>query len=371
MTIPLTDLKAQYLSIKNEIDQAVSSVLMNTQFIIGPEVKALEKEVAAYCGTGYGVGVASGTDALELALIACGIKTEDEVITTPFTFGATTETITRCGAKPVFADIDPKTYNINVNQIESKITKKTKALLPVQLFGQASDMDSILAIAKKHNLKVIEDCAQSFGAKYRNKMTGSFGDAGCFSFFPSKVLGCYGDGGMVLTSNTEISEKVTMLRNHGTKQKYYHEMNGFNSRLDELQAAILRVKLRHINDWIKLRQQKSMLYNQLFSKIEGVEYPYIAPGNDHVFNYFNIRVNRPNIDRDAVIKYLNSKGISTAVYYPLSLHLQPVYKEFGYKTGDFPESEKAQAEIISLPIYAELKDEDISYIVNAVKESMG
>jgi len=354
MKIPLVDLKAQYKSIKNEIDDAVQRVLESTQFILGQEVKAFESEIAAYCQTKFAVGVASGTDALQLALLACGIKPGDEVITTPFTFIATTEAITQCGAIPVFVDIDLTTCNINPAKIEPKITEKTRAILPVHLYGQPADMDPILELGRRYNLKVIEDCAQAMGAKYRGKMVGSLGDVGCLSFFPSKVLGAYGDGGMVVTSNPEIAEIVAMLRNHGSKEKYYHLIPGFNSRLDELQAAVLRVKLRHLDAWIELRRQKASLYNKLFSQIDGISLPYIAPDSYHVFNYYTIRLQNQRINRDALRAYLSSKGIATAIYYPLGLYLQEVYRGLGYGAGDFPESNRAQEQVLSLPIYPEL-----------------
>ena len=363
MEIPLVDLNAQYKSIKNEIDDAIRRVIENTQFILGPENKALESEVASYCGTKYAVGVASGTDALQLALLACGIKPGDKVITTPFTFIATTEAITRCGATPVFVDIDPKTCNINSEKIESKITEKTGAILPVHLYGQPVDMDPILELGKKYNLKIIEDCAQALGARYRNKSVGSLGDVGCLSFFPSKVLGAYGDGGMVVTSNPEIAEKITMLRNHGCHQKYYHLVSGFNSRLDELQAAILRVKLRYLDSWIALRQQKASLYTKLLDQIDGIYPPYIATGRYHVFNYYTIRLQ----NRSKLQNHLSARGIATAIYYPLSLHLQEVYKPLGYKAGDFPESEQAQEEVLSLPIYPELRNDEIQEIAEVIE----
>jgi dTDP-4-amino-4,6-dideoxygalactose transaminase len=369
MKIPLVDLKAQYGSIKTEIDNAIRSVIGNTQFILGPEVAAFESEIATYCETKFAVGVASGTDALLLALLACNIQPGDEVITTPFTFIATAEVITQCGALPVFVDIDPKTYNIDPTKIELKVTKKTRAIIPVHLYGQPADMDPILELGKKYNLKVIEDCAQALGAKYKGKKVGSLGDAGCLSFFPSKVLGAYGDGGMVVTNNPEIAEKVAMLRNHGCQQKYYHFMPGFNSRLDEFQAAILRVKLRHLDEWIELRRQKVSVYSRLFDQIDGVQPPYAAPDSHHVFNYYTIRLQNGKLNRDKLQPYLHSQGIATAIYYPLSLHLQQVYKSLGHKPGDFPESEKAQEEVLSLPIYPELGDDEIERIVGAIRSS--
>lgn len=367
MTIPLVDLKAQYSSIKGEIDEAIQKVIEEGQFILGPEVKAFEKEIASYCGTKFAISTASGTDALQLALLGCGIKPGDEVITTPFTFIATAETITQCGAISVFIDIDPKTYNIDPTKIESRITQRTKAILPVHLYGQSADMDPILKLSKKYSLEVIEDCAQALGAKYKGKKVGSLGDAGCLSFFPSKVLGAYGDGGMVVTNNPEIAEKVAMLRNHGCKEKYYHLVPGFNSRLDGLQAAILRVKLRHLDRWIEQRRQKASLYSKLLGEIEDVELPHTAPYAHHIFNYYTIRLKSPKVNRDKMREYLNSQGIGAAIYYPLSLHLQEVYKSLAHKMGDFPESERAQEQVLSLPMYPELEEEQVIAIAEAIK----
>jgi dTDP-4-amino-4,6-dideoxygalactose transaminase len=367
MKVPLVDLKAQYNSIKNQIDGAILKVLSEGQFILGPEVKALETEVAAFCGTRYAVGVASGTDALHLALLACGIKSGDEVITTPFTFVATTEVITHCGATPVFSDIAPGSFNIDPAGIERRLTEKTKAILPVHLYGQPAEMEPILKIARKHNLKVIEDCAQALGAGYGGRKVGSLGDAGCLSFFPSKLLGAYGDGGMVVTDNPEIAEKVEMLRNHGSHQKYYHLVPGFNSRLDEIQAAVLRVKLKYLSDWTMKRREKAARYTELLSKIEGIAAPLEAPRTLHAFNYYTIRVKS---GRDELQKSLDTKGVATAVYYPLSLHLQEVYRHLKYKSGDMPESERAEREVLSLPLYPELEDAQIREIVDIIKTFM-
>jgi len=370
VNIPLVALKAQYDSIKNEIDDAIWSVIENTQFILGPEVKTFESEIAAYCQTKFAIGVASGTDALQLALLTCDIKPGDEVITTPFTFIATAETIIQCGAIPIFVDIDPKTYNIDSRKIEPKITQRTRAILPVHLYGQPADMDPILELGKKYSLKVIEDCAQALGAEYKGKKVGSLGDVGCFSFFPSKVLGAYGDGGMVITNNPGIAEKVAMLRNHGCKQKYYHIISGFSSRLDELQAAILRVKLRHLDDWIQLRRLKASVYYRLFDQIDGIEPPYVVSDSYHVFNYYTIRLKNGKPNRDKLREYLNARGIVTAIYYPLSLHLQQVFKPLGYKPGDFPESEKAQEGVLSLPIYPELTEGQIEGVVEVIGQGV-
>lgn len=367
MKIPLVDLKAQYNPIKEEINAAIRKVIEGGQFILGPEVEALEEESAAYLGVRCAIGVASGTDALWLALLACGIGPGDEIITTPFTFIATAEAITQCGATPVFVDIDPKTYNIDPAGIEPKITKKTKAILPVHLYGQSANMGLILKLAKKYNLKVIEDGAQALGAEYKGRRVGSLGNAGCLSFFPSKVLGAYGDGGMVVTNTPEIAEKVAMLRNHGCQEKYYHLTPGFNSRLDELQAAVLRIKLRYLDEWIDQRRRNVELYSQLLGEVGGIELPYIAPDSYHIFNYYTIRLRNSRGDRDRLQEYLTSQGIATAIYYPLSLHLQKVYKHFGYELGDFPESECAQEEVLSLPIYPELREEQIEEIVGGIR----
>jgi dTDP-4-amino-4,6-dideoxygalactose transaminase len=368
MKIPLVDLKAQYSSIKQEIDEATRRLVEGGQFILGPEVKTFEEETAAFLGAKYAIGVASGTDALQLALLAGGIKPGDEVITTPFTFIATAETITQCGATPVFADIDPKTYNLDPKKIEPKITKKTKAVIPVHLYGQPADMAPILELSKKYSLKVIEDCAQALGAEYKGKKVGSLGDAACLSFFPSKVLGAYGDGGMVVTNNPQIAERVAMLRNHGCQERYYHLVPGFNSRLDELQAAILRVKLRYLHQWIEQRRQKASLYSKLLGKIEDVEPPYTAPYAHHIFNYYTIRLKNPKVRRDKLRQHLGAQGIATAIYYPLCLHLQEVYKSLAYKSGDFPESERAQEQVLSLPMYPELTDEQIETIAQAIRD---
>jgi len=382
MSIPMADLKAQYLSIKGEIDAAVRRVIENSQFILGPEVDAFEKEMAAYCGTAYAVGVASGTEALQLALLACGIGPGDEVITTPFTFIATAEAITQCGAVPVFVDIEPVTYNIDPELIEARITPRTRCILPVHLYGHPAGMDAIMAIAKKHNLKVIEDCAQALGAKYtspviarseatRQSKTGSLGHAGCLSFFPSKVLGAYGDGGMVVTNDASVAENLKMLRNHGARQKYYHLVPGFNSRLDGLQAAILRAKLKYLDKWIERRREKACLYAKYLGKIVGVSVPQETPGNYHCYNYYTVRLTGPKINREALQKGLSAKGVSSMIYYPVSLHLQTVYTAMGGKKGDFPVSERAQDEVLSLPIYPEMTGEQVMQVAAVLGECVG
>ncbi|MGB6874128.1 MAG: DegT/DnrJ/EryC1/StrS family aminotransferase [Dehalococcoidia bacterium] len=367
MTIPLVDLKAQYDSIKDELDAAIDRIVRSGQFILGSEVKAFEDEMAAYCGTKYAVGVASGTDALHLALLACGIKAGDEVITTPFTFIATAESIAKCGAKPVFVDIDPKTYNVDPAQIEYKISKKTKAILPVHLYGQPAAMERILHIARKYNLKVIEDCAQALGAEYKGKKVGSFGDAGCLSFFPAKNLGAYGDGGMVVTNDPKIAETVRILRVHGSKTTYQHVMHGFNSRLDALQAAILRVKLKHLDRWNELRRSKGALYTRLLSQVDGIEPPYFEKNCKSSCNYYTVHIKGSRLSRDELRKHLESKGIQTMVYYPLSLHLQEVYKYLKHKSGDFPQSKQAQEQVLTLPMYPELSEEQVEEVASEIK----
>ena len=371
MRIPLTDLRAQYSSIKDEIDAAIYRVLDHGQFILGPEVKAFEEEMAAYCGTKFAVGVASGTDALHLALLACGIKPGDEVITTPFTFIATAESIAKCGATPVFVDIEPRTYNIDPAKIEPKITPRTRAILPVHLYGQPAAMDPILELGRKYQLKVIEDCAQALGAEYKAKKVGSLGDAGCLSFFPAKNLGAYGDGGMVITNDSDIAEMVTMLRVHGSKASYQHVMHGFNSRLDAMQAAILRVKLKHLDRWNEQRRSKASLYTRLLSQIDGIEPPHVEEHNKSSCNYYTIRLVGSGLNRNELRKHLESKGIQTMVYYPLSLHLQEVYKSLGYKRGNLPQSEQAQEEVLSLPMYPELSEAQIEEVVGEIREFVG
>jgi dTDP-4-amino-4,6-dideoxygalactose transaminase len=357
--IPLVDLKAQYRSIKPEIDSAVEKVMESGNFILGSEVESFEKEITDYLDIPYAVGVASGTDALRLTLLACRVGPTDEVITTPFTFVATVEVIIQCGAKPVFADINPYTFNIDTDKIEDVITLKTKAILPVHLYGNSCNMDAIMDLAYAHNLDVIEDCAQALGSDHKGRKVGTFGTAGCFSFFPSKTLGCYGDGGLVTTKDKRVADKIKLFRNHGSLDKRNYEVMGFNSRLDELQVAILRVKLRYLDKWLLRRREIASMYSQLLG---------LHPSNrlsGHSFNYYTIRVK----ERDKLKEYLSERGIQTAIYYPMSLHLQPVYKYLGYKEGDFPESEKASKEVLSLPMYPELRDEDIERIVDCIKTS--
>ena len=363
MQVPLLDLKAQYATIKDEIKAAIDEVLESQYFILGPKVQQFEEEIAKYCNVQHAVGVASGSDALLLALMAIGVGYGDEVITTPYTFFAAAGSISRLGAKPVFVDIDAKTYNINPELIAEKITDKTKAIIPVHLYGQCADIYPILEIGKKYNLCIIEDAAQAIGAEYKGRKAGSMGDIGCLSFFPSKNLGGYGDGGMVITNNAELAEKIRVLRAHGAKPKYYHSLIGLNSRLDALQAAVLSVKLKYLDGWSKARGQNAENYNQLFSDTDVIT-PYVEPCNYHIYNQYVIRVSK----RDELQAFLKERNIGTAIYYPVSLHLQECYADLGYCKGDFPESEKAAQETLALPIYSELTKKQQTAVVNATKE---
>ena len=364
MKVPLLDLKAQFNPIKNEVMAAVEAVFESQQFINGPQVKELEKQIASYSGCKSGIGVSSGTDAILCALMALDIKAGDEVITTPFTFFATAGCIWRVGAKPVFVDIDLKTYNIDINKIEKAITKKTKAIMPVHLFGQVADMDPIMEIAKRHNLFVIEDAAQSIGASYKGKKAGSIGTVGCFSFFPSKNLGTAGDGGMIVTQDTALGERLEMMRGHGSKPKYFHQVVGGNFRLDTLQAAILLVKLKHLDNWSAGRRSNAAKYDNLLKDMHFIIRPHIEPHNVSIYNQYVIRVPK----RDELRKFLTEKEIGTEIYYPLSLHEQNCFKDLGHKKGDFPNSETAAAETVALPIYPELTSEQIKYVADSIKE---
>ncbi len=366
MKVVMTDLKAQYESIKDEIGAAIKQVIKESDFILGKQVNLLEEELGRYLGVKFAVGVASGTDALVLSLVALGIGHGDEVITTPFTFIATVESISRVGAKPVFCDIDDLTYNIDANKIHEKITKRSKAILPVHLYGLPCDMGKIMAIAKEYQLNVIEDCAQSFGSEYNDRKVGVLGDCGCFSFFPAKTLGCYGDGGMAVTNDEKIASGLKMLGNHGSSEKYFYSRHGFNSRLDTLQAAILRVKLKYVDTWINKRIENAKIYNECLSGASGITVPVIPTHSKHSFNYYTIRLKQ----RERVQNQLKAKGMATAIYYPLCLHLQEIYKDLSYRTGDFPVAEKAQEEVLSLPIYPELSKEQIQEVCFSVKEAL-
>jgi dTDP-4-amino-4,6-dideoxygalactose transaminase len=361
----MVDLKIQYDALKAEIDAAVLEVLRSTAFILGPQGKALEQAVAAYHGVKFAVGVASGTDALHLALRAADIGPGDEVITTPFTFIATAEAISYVGAVPVFVDIRPDTFNLDVSQIEARITKRTRAILPVHLYGQPADMGPLMEIARKHGLKVIEDCAQSFGADYRGKKTGSFGEFGCFSFFPSKNLGCYGDGGMVITDDAALAERLQSLRNHGSKVRYYHDEIGYNSRLDEVQAAVLNVKFKRIDAFNAGRRKNAARYNKLLA-VPGIQVPHEQADGSHVFHQYTLRVR----DRDDVKKRLDEAKVSSMIYYPVPLHLQAAYGDLNMKAGSLPQAEQAAREVLSLPMYPELTEAQVQSVADAVKKAL-
>jgi len=362
--VPMLDLGAQYRSIREEINAAIERVLISQHFILGPEVKALEQEVAQYCGRKFAVGVGSGTDALTLALCACGIGPGDEVIVPSFTFIATADCVSLLGATPVFVDIEPETFCIDPLQVARKISDRTKAIIPVHLYGQMADMDPILKLARAHNLLVIEDTAQAIGATYKGQKAASLGDVGCLSFFPSKNLGGYGDGGMVVTDSEELAKQLRSLRAHGTTKKYFSVRQGWNSRLDELQAAILRVKLGHLDEWSGARRSRAAYYDRLLQGIPGVERPKMAENREHVFHQYTVRV----AERDAVSKELAERGIPSTVYYPVPIHLQPIYDSLGYKQGDLPETERASREVLSLPVYPELTDLQIESVVASLAD---
>lgn len=361
--VPIADLRAQYHALRPEIDAAIARVLESGRFILGENVQRVEEEVAACCGARFGIGVASGTDALELSLAAAGITSGDEVITTPFTFGATTEVIVRLGAKPVYVDIDPDTYNIDVDAIERAITPRTRALLPVDLFGQMADRQALWRIAQEHGLYLINDSAQAIGAQQNGMPVAAVGHATALSFYPTKNLGAFGDGGIVLTNDEQIAQRVRQLRVHGAEGgAYLYAVPGYCSRLDEIQAAILRVKLRYLEEWNERRRQNARRYMELLQGTD-VVLPVTAPGNLHTYHQFTIR----HRQRDALQAYLKQHGIATAVYYPLPLHLQEAYRCLGYKRGDFPHAEHAAQEVLSLPVHPELSMEQIEYVTAMVR----
>jgi len=389
MRVPLLDLKEQYGKIKDEISLAIEEVVNSQCFILGPKVEELEREIAKYCGVRFAVGVASGSDALIISLRAIGVGYGDMVITSPFTFFATAGAIYNVGARPVFVDINPDTFNLDPGKISQFLRslkredlRKVKAIIPVHLFGQIAEMDDILRIAQEFGLKVIEDAAQAIGAEYNSQRAGSIGDLGCFSFFPSKNLGGYGDGGMIVTNDEKLAEKVKMLHLHGVnKSKYEHLIVGYNSRLDALQASILKVKLKYLDEWSEKRQRNAAYYNELFKEtslssnseyeaLNSSKYPVILPrvskGRRHIFNQYTIRIRRNK--RDELKKFLEKKGVGTAIYYPLPLHLQKCFCSLGHKEGDFPVAEKASKEVLSLPIYPELTNEMQEYVVQRIRE---
>ncbi|MBN2688118.1 MAG: DegT/DnrJ/EryC1/StrS family aminotransferase [Deltaproteobacteria bacterium] len=363
--IPMVDLKRQYRQLKDEIDRAVQEVLDSAQFILGPNVAGLEEEVAAYNGIPYAVGVANGTDALLMALRACGIGDGDEVITTPFTFIATAEVVAELNAVPVFVDIVPETFNIDPKKIEEKINDRTKAIIPVHLFGHPADMDGIMEIARNYNLLVIEDCAQAFGAEYRGRKVGTFGNCGCFSFFPSKNLACYGDGGMIISGDERIAAAVRMLRNHGSKQRYYHDVLGYNSRLDELQAAIVRVKLKRIDEFNELRRLNADRYCSGITR-DDVILPGEEEGAKHVYHQFTLRSSK----RDDIAKRLSEEDIASAVYYPVPLHRQRAFARLDVPSGGLAISEIFAGEVLSLPMFPELTEDEIHTICHVINHAV-
>jgi dTDP-4-amino-4,6-dideoxygalactose transaminase len=364
--IPLIDLTAQYHSIQEAIDAAIHATLESGHFILGPAVSKFEESVASYLGVNYAIGLASGTDALVLALRALDIGAGDEVMIPAYTFFATAGTVLSVGATPVFVDIDPMTYEMNVTQIKNRITPRTKAIIPVHLYGHPADMDPILELARAHGLKVIEDNAQAFGAEYRGRKTGSMGDIGCLSFFPTKNLGAFGDGGMVVTNDPAFAERLRMLRTHGWKKKYYSEEVGYNSRLDALQAAILQAKFPYVDSWNEKRREIAQRYSEQLAPL-GVTVPVECEWGRHVYHLYIIRSER----RAELQAFLKERGIASEVYYPLPPHLSTPCRKFGYQEGDFPHAERASRETLALPLYPELTAEQQSEVIRAVAEFMG
>ena len=366
MKVPLLDLKAQYATIKEQVLVAISEVLESQRCIGGPKVAELEEKIAAISDCKFAVGASSGTDAILNSLMSLDIGAGDEVITTPFTFFATVGCIVRAGAKPVFVDIDARTFNINAALIESVVTEKTKAIMPVHLFGQMADMNLIMAVADKYNIVVIEDAAQSITSTYKDRKSGSIGTVGCFSFFPSKNLGGIGDGGMIVTNDEQLYNRLFIMRNHGSEPKYYHKYVGANFRLDPIQAAALLVKLPHLEDWSEARRRNAAYYNEKFAGT-AVKPPDINPDCVSIYNQYVIRVPR----RDEVVAHLKKNDIGCEIYYPLPIHLQECFRYLGYKEGDFPEAEKAAKEVMAIPIYPELTDEMKNYVADTILAFLG
>jgi len=364
MNVPFLDLKVQYKQIEHEVVPMITAAMTNGAFIGGEQVTGFEKEFGEFCNCSYCVGVNSGTDAIRFALMASGVGNGDEVITVPNTFIATTEVISQVGAKPVFVDIYPDTCNIDVSKIENKISKNTKAIIPVHLYGQPADMDSILKIAQEKNIVVIEDACQAHGASYKNRKAGSMGTVGCFSFYPGKNLGAFGEGGAIVTQDEAIAQKIRMIRDHGQRKKYFHDIEGYNGRLDAIQAGVLRIKLKRLGDWNNSRRENAKYYSELLSKIPSVTLLREVEYATSVYHLYVILVD----DRDGLQKFLDSKGIATGMHYPLPLHLQKAYSYLGYKKGDFPVTEHVAERLLSLPMFPELTREQIEYVVNSIKE---
>lgn len=363
--IPLVPLNRQFQSIKTDIVLAISQIIDSGQYIMGPSLVELEQKICKHLNVSHAIGVANGTDALVLTLEAFGIGTGDEVITTPFTFFATAEAISRVGATPVFVDIDPHTYNIDMTKIEDKITAKTKAILPVHIFGQPANMAEIVSLAKQYDLYVIEDACQAFGATYRGQYAGSIGDAACFSFFPTKNLGTMGDGGLITTNHAEVAERLKLLRHHGSRRKYYHDILGYNSRLDEIHAAILLISLEKIDEWNELRRQKAAYYREQLKNMNDVTVQEELPDRTHIYHLFCIEATH----RDSLMKHLLDKDIQCGVYYPCPLHLQRVYANLSYKEGDFPVSEEASRRLLAIPMSPFITTEEQDAVIAAIREA--
>jgi dTDP-4-amino-4,6-dideoxygalactose transaminase len=367
MNVPLLDLQAQYASLRDELRPAIERVMESQRFVLGDEVRRLESSLAAYCETKHAVGCASGSDALLLALMALDIKPEDEVVTTPFSFFATASCIARLGARPVFVDIDPVTYNIDVSQVADVITSRTKAIMPVHLYGQCAEMDPLLALGEKHGLSIVEDSAQAIGATDRGRRAGSMGVLGCFSFYPTKNLGGAGDGGLVTTSSDGLAQRLRRLRAHGGITEYQHTEVGINSRLDELQAAVLNVKLEYLDRWSNERARRADVYTQWLNEADlgfEVTTPFVRPDCRHIFHQYVVRVPRY---RDALMEHLQKCSVGTKVYYPIPLHQQECFSYLGYKEGAFPEAERAASETFALPAYPELNEAQQAYVVDSIK----
>jgi len=364
MKVPFLDLKIQYQEIEQEVLPMVTEAMENASFIGGPQVLGFEEDFAGFCDSKFCIGVGSGSDALRFALMAVGVGTGDEVITVPNTFIATTEAISQVGAIPIFVDISTDTYNIDVSQIEGKITEKTKAIISVHLYGQPADMDPILEVAKRHNLAVIEDACQAHGALYENKKAGSMGVAGCFSFYPGKNLGAFGEAGAIVTQDDEIADKIRLIRDHGQEKKYFHQIEGYNGRLDAIQAGVLRIKLKRLGAWNRSRRKNAAYYNELLSEIPGVTIPVEAEFAVSVYHLYVILID----DRDSLQQFLGDKGIATGLHYPMPLHLQKAYAYLGFKERAFPVTENVASRLLSLPMYPQLSKEQIQYVADAIKE---
>jgi dTDP-4-amino-4,6-dideoxygalactose transaminase len=363
MAVPLLDLKRQYAPIRDDIDRAIATVIDHGQFILGPEVARLEAEIAAFCVVKHAVGVASGTDALLLALQACGVGSGDEVITSAFSFFSSAGVISRLGARPVFVDIDPDTFNIDPNRIEKAVTRRTKTIMPIHLFGQCADMDPIMKIADKRGIKVIEDAAQAIGSGYRERNAGSIGAAGCFSFFPTKNLGCAGDGGMIITNDDGIAETVKLLRVHGGRSEYLHEVVGYNSRLDTMQAAILSAKLPHLPEWTEARRKNAARYDRALAGLP-LKTPVVREWAYHIYNQYTIALE----SRDELKAWLQKKQIGHKVYYPVPFHMQQCFRDLGYSHGDLPNCERAAETVISIPIFGEMTSAEQDEVIAAIRE---